>query len=124
MDCNRCGIQLTEAAIEKRKSRGTYDGLCFDCRSSKAIYLQYDGEICRAWHGDVDDDFNPIDKKLKLYLPGIRTCGHKDCVNKSHIIPPAQEARDIELERHDISYRTGKRTEWADLLKELPNAHV
>ena len=119
MECKRCGIQLTEAAVEKRKSRGTYDGLCFDCRSSKAIYLQYNGEICRAWHGDVDEDFNPIDKKLRLYLPGIRTCGHKDCVNKDHIIPPTPEDWTLELERNDLSYRTGRRSKMEDFLREI-----
>lgn len=119
MNCERCGIEVSESAIERRKARGTYDGLCSDCRSKKSIYLQYEGEICRPWHGEVDDNFNPIDQKLRLYLPGIRTCGHKDCVNKDHIVSSVGHFADIELERQDISYRTGKKTEWADLLKEI-----
>lgn len=116
MECDRCGIELSEQAIEKRKSRGIYDGRCFDCRANPAREIRYSGTVCRPWAGEVDEDLNPIDSKLKLYLPGFRTCGHKDCVNKQHIIPTDYS---LELERNDISYRTGRRSKMEYFLKEI-----
>lgn len=118
MECNRCGIELSESLIEKRRARGIYDGRCFDCRSNPAREIKYNGTVCRPWWGEVDEDFNPIDRYLKPYLPGIRTCGHKDCVNKAHIIQPKVE-RNIELERYDTSYRTGRLAQLQDYLEEL-----
>ncbi len=115
MDCNRCGIEVSDGAVERRKARGTFDGRCQDCRGHRSTEVKYDGEPCRPWRGEVDEDLNPIDRNLKPYLPGVRTCGHKDCVNKQHIIKPLS---DLELERLDISYRTGKKTTWEDLYKE------
>jgi hypothetical protein len=116
MDCNRCGMELSDKVIEKRQSRGIYDGRCFDCRSNPAREIKYSGTVCRPWWGEVDEDFNPIDKNLKPYLPGLRSCGHKDCVNKSHIV---LELRPLELERNDISYRTGRLSQLPDFIREL-----
>ena len=118
MDCERCGMNVSEAAVERRKARGTYDGLCADCRNGRANEIKYNGTVCRPWRGEVDEDFNPIDRNLKLYLPGLRTCGHKDCVNKEHIVKATVE-RNIELERYDTSYRTGRLSELADYMREL-----
>lgn len=116
MNCIRCGIDVSESAIERRKARGIYDGRCQDCRGHRAHEVKYNGEPCRPWRGEVDEDLNPIDRHLKLYLPGVRTCGHKDCVNKNHIIPPF----DVwELERNDISYRTGRASTVDDFLREI-----
>jgi hypothetical protein len=115
MNCIRCGIEISDGAVERRKARGTFDGRCQDCRGHRSTEVKYDGEPCRPWRGEVDEDLNPIDRNLKPYLPGVRTCGHKDCVNKQHIIKPLG---DLELERLDISYRTGKKTTWEDLYKE------
>ena len=115
MNCERCGMEVSEAAVERRKARGTYDGKCSDCRNGMATEIKYNGTVCRPWRGEVDENLNPIDKNLKLYLPGVRICGHKDCVNKDHIISPINI---LELERNDISYRTGTRSEIEDFLKE------
>ncbi|CAB4157729.1 hypothetical protein UFOVP692_40 [uncultured Caudovirales phage] len=109
-------MNVSEAAVERRKARGTYDGLCADCRNGRANEIKYNGTVCRPWRGEVDEDFNPIDRNLKLYLPGLRTCGHKDCVNKEHIRRTPQP---LELERNDISYRTGRLSELQDYLQEL-----
>jgi hypothetical protein len=116
MNCERCGMNVSEAAIERRKARGTYDGLCADCRNGRANEIKYNGTVCRPWRGEVDEDFNPIDRNLKPYLPGLRTCGHKDCVNKEHI---DSQPRELELERNDISYRTGRLSRLQDYLEEL-----
>ena len=120
MNCERCGIEITEGSIERRKARGTFDGRCRDCRAVRSNEIKYDGDICRPWRGEIDEDFNPIDRKLRLYLPGVRTCGHRDCVNKKHIIPELQKVeRNLELERYDTSYRTGRLAELQDYMREL-----
>lgn len=109
--------------------------------------------------GEVDDDFNPMTKEGKLYLPGLRTCGHKDCVRKAHIVPfvaepevipepevklpsnkpvkPSRKPRqvkevvittsaiettfeqELEAERHDLSYRTGVRLTYEELVQSV-----
>jgi hypothetical protein len=38
------------------------------------------------WHGGFAvDDVTPIDDDGFPVLPGVRLCGHNDCVNISHI---------------------------------------
>lgn len=42
---------------------------------------------CIPWHGYFATDWvTPVDEEGQPYLPGIRTCGHSDCVNVAHII--------------------------------------
>ena len=42
---------------------------------------------CLPWHGGfAKDDVTPLDDDGRLVLPGVRGCGHNDCVNPSHII--------------------------------------
>ena len=118
MNCERCGIAIDNKTIERRKGRGILDQRCYDCRVKQLNEIKYDGIVCRPWRGEVDEDLNPIDGQLRLYLPGLRICGHKDCVNKEHIISQATP-RDIELERFDTSYRTGRLTELDDYMREL-----
>jgi hypothetical protein len=118
MNCERCGIQVEEKTIERRRRRGQIDKRCSDCRVKEYQEIKYNGTICRPWRGEVDEHLNPIDGNLRPYLPGSRTCGHRDCVNKEHIIS-APIQRDIELERNDISYRTGRLSELQDYMREL-----
>jgi hypothetical protein len=118
MNCERCGIEIDERTIERRRRRGQEDQRCSDCRVQHLYEIKYNGSICRPWSGEVDEDLNPIDAKLRPYLPGIRTCGHKDCVTKDHIVSPPKE-RNVELERFDTSYRTGRLAELQDYMREL-----
>jgi len=39
---------------------------------------------CRPWAGEVDDEFRPL-RNGKLWKPGVRKCGHADCVKAAHI---------------------------------------
>jgi hypothetical protein len=116
MNCERCGIEINYKTIEQRRVRGRIDGRCSDCRVGPANEIKYNGSVCRPWRGEVDEDLNPIDRKLRLYLPGVRTCGHKDCVNKDHIDAAPNV---LELERNDISYRTGRLSRLQDYMREL-----
>lgn len=110
MKCLRCGIELSELMIKKRKDKTP---VCSDCLMKPTYAIKYNNEVCRPWRGEVDEDLNPLDEQGNLYVPGIRICGHKDCVNRSHII------LDIEAERIDVSYRTGKKFEAEDITREL-----
>jgi hypothetical protein len=41
---------------------------------------------CIIWHGYFDvDQVTPVDEDGSPILPGIRSCGNKDCVNKAHV---------------------------------------
>lgn len=42
------------------------------------------GEVCLAWRGDFDENDNPVHNG-KLFMPGVRSCGHRDCINPDHI---------------------------------------
>lgn len=117
MNCQRCGMVVRAETIERRKARGIFDNLCSDCRNGKSYEINYGELICRPWRGEVDEDLNPIDHTTQPFLPGQRVCGHRDCVNKDHIIPSAPTP--LELERNDISYRTGRLSELQDYMREL-----
>jgi hypothetical protein len=47
---------------------------------------------CLPWHGDFDEQDNPI-QDGEMYRPGIRTCGHRDCVRQSHIVRLKPESK-------------------------------
>jgi len=112
MNCLRCGIGIEPLLSQRRAERGNDDHLCRDCRMRPAREIKHNKTICRPWQGQVDDSFNPIDEKGKLYLPGARSCGFKDCVNRSHIIDP------LEAERIDISYRTKESLDIKKVIRE------
>ncbi len=110
MNCDRCGIYIDPTIIIKREARGSNNRNCSDCNAKPTKKL---ATKCQPWSGELDDDWNPIDAYGRLQKPGIRTCGHKDCMNRNHIIP------DIEVERFDISYRTGVKANWQNIMKEI-----
>ncbi len=33
----------------------------------------------------MNDNLDPVDESGALVLPGLRTCGHRDCVNPKHV---------------------------------------
>ena len=85
MECLRCGIQEETKAMQKYAAR-TGKVWCESCRTPPRRFVKYaDGSICEAWFGDFDDSDNPI-KDGRLYLPGVRTCGHSDCVAVAHVV--------------------------------------
>lgn len=58
---------------------------CESCRVQRRRFIKYDnGLVCEAWQGDFDEWDNPTDNG-ELFMPGVRTCGHRDCVNPDHI---------------------------------------
>ena len=115
MICSKCGRDDTTGALDKRVERGA-SRICADCRAKPAFKVVTDYGICIPHHGDFDERDNPLTKDGELLLAGFRKCFKSDCVNPEHIILAT------EVERHDISYRTGRKLSfkefWAKLMKE------
>lgn len=40
---------------------------------------------CISHQGRYDDNDNPLTDSGELFMPGVRSCGHRDCVNKNHL---------------------------------------
>lgn len=119
-----CLICCTEWRInEGRENKHLY---CQECRRTSERKIDYGfPEPCVPWAGDFDLDDNPM-KNGKLYRPGPRICGHKDCIQKSHIAdfvstretkPATQE--DLIAEQFSIFYRTGKSMDYSELMLAL-----
>lgn len=84
--CDRCGIEWK--FHQKYLRRWEYNtDLCPDCRRKPVTSCGPADDYCTPWQGDVDlDTFAPLDKDGNLYRPGIRICGHADCVRPKHLI--------------------------------------
>lgn len=74
--CLRCGF-VWEISLSRNNPEN-----CESCRTTKKNRIRE----CIVWHGHFAADFvTPIDENGVEVMPGIRTCGNKDCVNVSHI---------------------------------------
>ena len=78
--CARCGINRDLPT----KRNGRRD-LCRDCRVRVEHVIRYSkNDVCLAWRGDFDENDSPMHDG-KLFMPGVRECGHRDCINPEHI---------------------------------------
>lgn len=136
--CQRCGFVFT---FNPRYLYGrNYDpSLCQDCKAEPRAAITKNGLRCKPWDGEFDLDTNQPLKDGQPYMPGTRTCGHADCVLRSHVIPaPPKPVAPVKVsapyrkkykvrrvptqveqliaEQHDLSYRTGKRLGYGQLL--------
>ena len=94
--CWQCTAPIDADVVYRRIRRNDPEpDLCKDCKDvrkpvPKELHYVHPvlGEtFCTPYKGELNDDWQPIDSKGNLYLPGVRICGYKDCVRKSHIIP-------------------------------------
>lgn len=76
--CHRCG----HVWVVSKKNRDVE--FCSSCRAKPAKTVKYDGEACIPHHGKFDSLDRPVVDGV-LYLPGVRSCGHSDCINSSHV---------------------------------------
>jgi DNA-directed RNA polymerase subunit RPC12/RpoP len=79
--CRKCGFKWVVAT----KSRGRKDLLCVSCRAKPQKTIQYGDLRCVPHVGDLDLQLRPVDED-GLILPGVRVCGHSDCVNPKHVV--------------------------------------
>lgn len=78
--CERCGA-VTYVSLEKRRPKEYF---CSSCKARPAKSINYGLEkSCKPWAGEFDDLDNPL-LDGHLVLPGLRVCGHRDCVEISH----------------------------------------
>jgi len=94
--CWKCGVEIPFKVFWKRVNRQQPDpDECKDCKDTTAEHkTRYKwnhptlGLIdCYPYKYDLDDDWNPITKDGRLFMPGDRICGLKDCVRVSHVKP-------------------------------------
>jgi hypothetical protein len=109
--CVWCGNCISKDAYYKRKERKLPDlDVCKDCRDVRKAAVMNSRKkkridhpelgiiFCAIWDGELNDDWLPIDDEGKLFLPGQRICGLKDCVNTAHVISPkVMQVSDLEL---------------------------
>lgn len=68
-------------SVDKRKNKS---GLCGSCLARPAKTISYGlAKSCKPWGGVFDRDDNPV-LDGHLFMPGLRSCGHKDCVEVTH----------------------------------------
>lgn len=102
--CVWCGNWISKDTYQKRLGRKLDDpNVCKDCRDTRksvSLAKRYEknwfhptlGRIyCYLWSDELDEDWQPIDDEGNLYLPGVRICGLKDCVNSNHITATTKE---------------------------------
>jgi hypothetical protein len=82
VECCRCGFKW----VVNAEKRGRKDLKCISCRVKPAHTIQYGKLRCTPHQGSLDADLNPVDDKGRIVLPGVRVCGHRDCVNPTHIV--------------------------------------
>jgi hypothetical protein len=114
--CKRCGFVDQSNQISKRVERsGSQE--CASCLARPASTIKTAFGVCRPHKGDFDDHDNPLDHRGKLFRAGIRLCGNSDCIAKSHI--QSVSVQDLEAERLDLSYRTGRKLSFRQLLEKV-----
>jgi hypothetical protein len=114
--CKRCGFVDQSNQISKRVERsGSQE--CASCLARPASTIKTAFGVCRPHKGEFDDHDNPLDHRGKLFRAGIRLCGNSDCIAKSHI--QSVSVQDLEAERLDLSYRTGKKLSFRQLLEKV-----
>ena len=88
--CERCGYLLTEAQL-KHFQLHKMELLCKSCTAKPSNQVgQSKDDYCKPHQGDFDYDDNPM-KNGKLFRPGVRKCGHSDCIRTSHIFVAVDE---------------------------------
>lgn len=123
--CVRCGQSIPPSTWIKRRERNKPDwDQCKDCTAKPAKTVRTShpvlGELyCTPHTGEVNELWQPIDAEGELVLPGLRMCGMKDCVNRTHIVGQKHKTKpktisDLELlltmvEVQDYNQRTRTR---------------
>lgn len=105
--CIWCGQWITKDAYLKRVERKRDDpNVCKDCtdvrksnglqkyKSKRTDHPQLGVLWCYIWSGELNDDWFPIDDNGRLYMPGVRICGFKDCVSSQHVIQTSAKVSD------------------------------
>jgi len=99
INCWQCGQKVPYTIWAKRRERGKTDwDKCRDCTAKpsnavRTIHPVLGTIFCYPHKGDVDELWRPLDDEGRLFRPGERICGHKDCINTSHILGEKRQQR-------------------------------
>lgn len=85
MVCVRCGIVEDSIRMQKRKDR-KIELLCRSCVLKPAKTVQTAFGRCIPWKGDFTAQDEPLNKDGSKFLPGVRACKNRDCVNREHLV--------------------------------------
>ena len=121
--CVWCGQWISKDTYMKRVERKRdYVDVCRDCLDiRKGDLLAKKGNVkrthpvlgvidCRPYKGELNEDWMPIDDDGKLFMPGHRICGAKDCVSSKHVIPPKKpQVSDMDLILMSVEVRAKHR---------------
>lgn len=90
--CDRCGRSSTNGKPPEDRLCGSCRDVAAAERSARRIgkvvrEISYGGfdKPCRAWRRGFDEHDNPINRDGTPVIVGERRCGHRDCVEPSHI---------------------------------------
>ena len=94
--CRRCQKDLPLDQFRPRSDKPGLRPECRACASQREIIRRYERRhglerpkpvkaTCTPWQGEFDLDDHPI-KDGKLFMPGTRSCGKRDCVNPAHVL--------------------------------------
>jgi hypothetical protein len=99
--CEQCGkiIRYDNWSRNKFRKRPEWEK-CSDCKAKPVYRVSYRHKVlglitCQPWQFETDADLNPV-RDGKLFRPGVRICGHKDCVVVGHILPPHPEDMQVQ----------------------------
>lgn len=113
--CTQCGQPIPGQTLAKRQARNPegYSTRCADCAAVPVATIRATG--CMPWDGDFDWDLMTPVKDGMPYMPGKRSCGNSDCVNRKHVEAQASW-QDLVAEQFSIAYRTNRRRNFDELL--------
>jgi len=81
VECTRCGYEWEVTTVRKNHN------LCASCRARKVQSVHTVKGKCIPWHGHfAPDQITPVDDDGEIVMPGLRACGHSDCVSPNHVI--------------------------------------
>lgn len=87
VDCYKCGYTYDTHKRYTGADRNQEWWLCQSCKYKPTKHISYNGQVCKPWQGDFDDDLLIcLDSKGRPYKVGPRSCGHADCVRADHIL--------------------------------------
>jgi hypothetical protein len=99
--CQRCGYEWIQS--ERQLYRDVDLNFCRSCTAKESKTVMKNGLSCTPHRGEVDlTTMAPLDNYGNLYLPGYRTCGMADCVNRSHILKKRNFKKDMGILRGQI----------------------
>lgn len=88
LQCEKCGLDdSSELEFFERRRERHQEILCRSCLARPVRSVKTAYGICRPHRGAFDQEENPLDRWGRLFRPGLRLCGYRDCIEPSHVVP-------------------------------------